>query len=88
MRCKVGDLAVIIGGCNAGALVDVVRWEAQVEAWQVRPLRMPALIYRDDGKTTHALSGRPIFALDINMRPIRDQDGEDEMIRIATKEHA
>lgn len=70
MRCKVGDLAVIVRASypeNVGLFVAVVE---PVPDWT------PAGWFVDGG-------GPGNCCYDHDLRPIRDQPGEDEMIRIA-----
>lgn len=72
MRCKVGDLAILIGPRlpeNLGALVEVLRpWEREPNHWWVRSLSGP--LRRCDGK--RHLEGN---AADACLHPIRGNDG-------------
>jgi hypothetical protein len=83
MRCKVGDLAVIVqdpdcGNRDLGKLVEVLRRTPDsADEWECRSASGPLM---------HC--GREGFDIEIDipdgwLRPIRDNDGEDEMIRIA-----
>jgi hypothetical protein len=77
MRCKVGDLAVYVGDRLElhGRIVLVVApfdWERE-PAWHIDP-PLP-----DDN--IHA----PDAGVDAALRPLRANDGEDEMLRIAGK---
>jgi hypothetical protein len=77
MRCKVGDLAVYVGTFpqHLGRIVRVVSPRPWTEpAWWVDPpLPTPEA----------GLDGLSVY--DSGLRPIRDSDGEDEMLRIAGK---
>jgi hypothetical protein len=93
MRCRVGDLAFVVGAPispeNNGALVRIVRaapperfcllgvfWAASSEeSWIVETEGRPLATF------SHGhVASRPFLAR--FLRPIRDQDGEDEMLRI------
>lgn len=85
MNCKQGDLAVIVRSYagNEGKIVRCVRLS-------YAPCLLPggALIERCPLWETDAVllgcSGRSDeFVPDFQLRPIRDNDGEDEMLRIA-----
>jgi hypothetical protein len=69
MRCRVGDLAVIVRARKApkwlGKVVRVVRPFPGLDSWITEP--MPAGF---------------VSVFDHSLRPIRDQDGEDEMLRL------
>jgi hypothetical protein len=90
MNCKQGDLAVVVRSAsgNEGRIVRCIRTMGVVEwkgpgnvikgrgvAWLIDP-PLPAWHGRLDR-----------LALDACLRPIRDQDGEDEMLRIVGKPH-
>jgi len=84
MNCKPGDLAIYIGQHKVvfGVIVKCVRpmrwfdrfrpsYRIQLPAWRIcPPIMFP------DGRLSE-------FASDHCLRPIRDSDGTDEMIRIA-----
>lgn len=74
MNCKQGDLAIVIRSVrgNEGKIVRCVSPLKIIEAWTVEPDFNPEVL------------GIPTFP-DAWLRPIRDQDGEDEMLRIAGK---
>lgn len=78
MNCKPGDLAVIVRAFTAwehvGKIVRVVRLTRidGDECWKTDP-------------ELFTLDGRWIAWTDAHLRPIRDSDGEDEMLRIAGK---
>lgn len=76
MNCKKGDLAVYVGRdikC-LGMIVRCVRLFPFADAWMTDPA-----LPKDDG------SGPALGVWDKNLRPIRDNDGEDEILRIAGK---
>jgi hypothetical protein len=84
MRCKVGDLAVVCAPTPyAGHFVQCVALHGKVRSsidrgphWWVTPHNWdPGCSLRD---------GSFLFP-DSMLRPIRDNDGEDEMLRIAGK---
>ena len=97
LNCKAGDLAIVVKS-SSGNLGKVVRclclaskedllkagYRGNDAVWVVdRPLPW----MNRKGITIAQVP----FAPDANLRPIRDSDGEDEMIRIAglpLKEHA
>lgn len=92
MNCKPGDLAIFVKSSagNVGAIVEVIRplgyspvfdgatWSDGRFCWLVRSIGAP-------------LKSRlgPVYvespAPDDYLRPIRDTDGEDEMLRIVGK---
>lgn len=78
LRCKPGDLAVIVNGENEnlGRLVEVLRLH-ESGRWHIRAF----------GKV-RVRSGRLVIealAHDNRLRPLRDQDGTDEVLRIAQR---
>lgn len=76
MRCRPGDLAMYVGRHSAllGRVVEVCApREWHEPAWFISPpLHFP------DGKDPHS-------CLDRSLRPIRPNQGEDEILRIAGK---
>lgn len=96
MRCKPGDLAFIVGECllfpeNLGALVRVVSPAAPyacdpgVHYWVCEAVGRPL-------KYEEAVAGIPtgwtgyshsVDIADAHLRPIRGDQGEDEILRIA-----
>lgn len=81
MRCRQGDLAMIIKSYFdfEGNIVEVVRPAGCVfsvqegwlnDAWEVR--------FR--GSMKHPVTGRSLIARDGDLKPLRDQEGEDEML--------
>lgn len=88
MRCKVGDLAMVvksIGGRNLGKIVRCVRWDGQ--KWFSNPDGSRVLDHSwFMGESLTAWDGTQVAVVaDENLKPIRDEDGEDEMLRIAGK---
>lgn len=99
MNCKPGDLAVIVGGSRyAGMLVHVIEaapigsfllpdghaaTNDSTNSWVVKSLSGK---FWCPGQTGEFLRYADYgFVVDSKLRPIRDQDGEDEMIRIVGK---
>lgn len=70
LRCKPGDLAMIVGGADPSYFghVVLVEWQFDHDSWVVDPQPVGYVAVRDR-----------------NLRPIRPDDGEDEMLRIAGK---
>ena len=80
MRCKPGDLAVIVGTTEAGSflrgrVVEVLS-PAGGEFWNVR-------LQRDIYNPLNGDFGAEGEAWDGALRPIRDSDEEDEMLQLA-----
>lgn len=87
MNCKPGDMAVIVGGrdfqddCkhHIGKVVRVERMVSGIVfgelmiGWKAEPI------------LTETTTGGEVYWVDHHLRPIRDNDGEDEMLRIAGK---
>ena len=99
MNCKPGDLAVIVRAVihpeNIGAIVHVVRRVVAGEqvgqyvltgsggqSWFVSSRGRPLLWKLDSGETVYVAER---FIGDEFLRPIRDQDGEDETLTWAGK---
>jgi hypothetical protein len=82
MNCKQGDLAVIVRSMagNEGKLVEVLRQSVAYGPgwWTVRSMSGPCRnhlgVYSQEGQIE-----------DSRLRPLRDNDGEDEILRIAGK---
>ena len=81
MNCKPGDLAVIVRSMagNEGLIVEVIEHsELSPEYdWLIRAPRAIRWAFGDISDIGHAK--------DSCLRPIRDNDGEDEMLRIVGK---
>jgi hypothetical protein len=88
LNCKQGDLAVIVRSSagNEGKVVRCLRLVRQqrfecrltgfsevADSWET-----DTMMFGSDGR-------RDCFVADRNLRPIRDNPGEDEMLRIAGK---
>ena len=81
LNCKPGDLAVIVGGyptINMGAFVTIVELAQTLNGglWQIKSPSRPLI-----GPTGLLVE----LVDDYCLRPIRDTDGEDEILRIAGK---
>lgn len=87
MNCKPGDLAVIVNAqvlSNIGKILTVTRYERNVlmkdgsrmDGWRFEGPYLPGLF-----------GGRANIVEDDALRPIRDNDGEDEILRIAGYPH-
>jgi hypothetical protein len=84
MRCRVGDLAILVqdkSGYHEGAIVECVRLyegplqdSPNVPCWVTTPI-----LVDPDG-----IICRPC---DDDLRPLRPDEGEDEMLRIAGLPH-
>ena len=78
MNCKPGDLALCVGGDDPALIGRIFRITSacpvHINHWDTDP---PAYVYWCPGVA--ASLG------DSTLRPIRDNDGEDEMLRIAGK---
>lgn len=85
MNCKPGDLAVIVR-CraqeNLGRYVSVVDAGALPGSWLVRSAGGP-LMGAPLGNQRFFTPCAELNAWDSDLRPIRDNDGEDEILRIA-----
>ena len=83
LRCKPGDLAIYIGRRKEfiGKPIKILEFKLAPDGpgWLVDPPVYEN--YIDDFGTKR----RGDWQLDRNLRPIRDQDGEDEMLAIAGK---
>ena len=83
MNCKPGDLAIAVKSVagNEGKIMTCVRYIGEIKGfegkdhWEVDRL-LPA-----------RMGGEYPFCRDSYLRPIRPNDGEDEIIRIAGKPH-
>lgn len=76
MRCKQGDLAFVVSGKDAGAVVKCLQMIGEVGQ------------EKDVWETDKALAwnfGDFFMCPDSILRPIRDNDGQDEMLRIVGK---
>lgn len=80
MNCKQGDLAVIVNGRSAGSIrVCVERYDGPWQESEYCPgWRLDRPIVGSDGRLW-------FFRADMHMRPIRDNDGDDESLTWAGK---
>ena len=87
MRCKVGDLCIVVNShwpVNIGKLCVVtgvarsnwLDWEVEL----LSPMKGEAEITYD---VEWQVAGSKAMTRDKDLRPIRNQEGDDEMIRIA-----
>ena len=87
MRCKVGDLCVVVktyvSESNRGKLVKILRPSSMPDRdWVCET--MSEIIGKDEfGNIEIIVNGGRIRMFDHALRPIRDQEGDDEMIGIA-----
>ena len=92
MRCKVGDLCIVVNDierpANNGALVKIIKradfrdfWPFAAIDWEVEAL---TFLHCDDGSIANP-GDCDIGYRDIELRPIRDQDGQDETFTCAGK---
>ena len=81
MRCKPGDLAIIVKGANCGCPVRVVSLlDVEKEDWIIE-LGAPAKLFkRTGGYSKDAITGDKTCCYDKDMFPIRDNPGEDETL--------
>ena len=86
MRCRPGDLAVIVSGAeaNLGKLVNVIEQSSAYGTgwWFVTLCGGSAQGTYPDGTIAPAPGGS---IQDSRLRPLRDQDGTDEVLRIAQR---
>jgi hypothetical protein len=84
MNCKPGDLAVMIRSShplNVGRLFEVLdKYRCDPGEWRCR-----ALSRVTDTDCGPAKAGVVVWADDAGLRPIRPNEGEDEILRIAGK---
>lgn len=81
MNCKQGDLAIIVKSYagNEGKIVRCLRYVGKVEGWIGRDRwETDTQIIGEFGSVTNTVN-------DSYLRPIRDSDKEDEMLRIVGK---
>lgn len=93
LRCKVGDLVAFVGGHDSshcpwtreaialmcGRMTTIVSWDASEAQWRVDPPIVVTFRPNDMVEIESTLSA----ASDDSWQPIRDQPGEDEILRIA-----
>lgn len=89
MNCKPGDLAVFVKGPpeNIGIFARVIKCDWSDNTWTYcdasRPVQMWCNGAKDGAYSSTAEAGGNAWLEDRDIRPIRDSDGTDEMIRIA-----
>jgi hypothetical protein len=87
MNCKPGDLAMIVGGVqeNLGRLVRVIG-PVDVWGWEVEALQ-PLTVYTSPPGAAVGILGAGGHAgvSDHILRPLRDQDGDDQTFTWAGK---
>jgi hypothetical protein len=89
MNCRPGDLAVVVRACNAenlGGLVRVVG-PGMLFDWHIDPLFDLRHVVDPHTRAGIRPGGGRLYveADDVQLRPIRDQDGEDETLTWAGK---
>lgn len=79
MNCKQGDLALILRSA-AGNEGKIVRCVELAGAWSAHD--GDGMRWVTDPPVRGLLGERAYPVLDCNMRPIRDSDGDDEVLRL------
>lgn len=95
LNCRRGDIAIVVRGPSTGAVVSVVApWSGrsvlkqwlglELFKWQCETLS-PAFnaVRRFDGARIDLQPGQEVVSPDCILRPLRDQEGDDEMLHIA-----
>jgi hypothetical protein len=94
MRCSIGDLCIVVADrtnpANAGALVRVLAaadndYFDVDQDWEVEALTTLRYPTAPEPYLQTVLPGEIAGFLDRELRPLRDNDGEDEVLRIAGK---
>ena len=93
MNCKQGDLAVIVKSWagNEGKIVHCVRLATHLDIARVNFEKNMGAVWVVDTSLTTERGRQVSLALDCQIRPIRDNDGEDETLQwapVPTKETA
>lgn len=83
VNCKKGDLAVIVRSFsgNDGVLVTCLSCSVRISAYPDGDRRVP--VWRVDRQLMDYMGRFDNYVPDDQLRPIRDSDGADEMLRIA-----
>ncbi len=85
MNCKQGDLAIKVAGHGIGTIVRCVRYVGEPDVGARTPDRDCWLLDRPMtwywGGTSEPAGNYP-YASDSKLRPIRDNDNEDEIVSI------
>lgn len=80
LNCKPGDLAVVIKGRNAGKFCTCIRLATRDEAVALGYLQGQPM-WQTDTMLKDNLGGEDLLMFDHLLRPIRDNDGEDETLQ-------
>ena len=99
MNCKQDDLAIKVQSTEGawievGAVVKVISFQGEKVGLLANGRlghRGPRWLVEYNGSTVNPITGRNWTALDSQLRPIRDSDGEDETLQwapVPTKETA
>ncbi len=88
MRCKPGDLAVICGPTaepvNVGIFLRVTKCDPLDSTWQFNEATRPIQFYQGSDPigrfSSSSEAGGNAWIFDNDLRPIRDQPGEDETL--------
>lgn len=85
MNCKPGELAVFVSSYagNEGKIINVLRVASSAELDEANFTKKYGTVWhtKEDVRYENGLYGR--FALDFQLRPIRPDEGQDEILRIA-----
>jgi hypothetical protein len=83
LNCKQGDLAVIVRSCcgNEGKIVRCVALETDVFVWAKDGQMWKEPLWETE-PPVHGWDGTISPVADSTLRPIRDSDGQDEMLRL------
>lgn len=81
MNCKPGDLAIVVRSAagHEGVICRVIRFVGELPEWTGNDR------WETDHKHSGLFGGITNTFQDRCLRPLRDQPGEDEMLRIAGK---
>lgn len=90
MRCQAGDTCVVVANCPAeGALCRITRRASFIDRvfhnypdWECE-LMQGASLFTMTGFLNRRDAGHVFYANDRDLRPLRDDPGEDEMLRFA-----
>jgi len=85
MNCKQGELAIVVRSCagNHGVIVECVSLTHGIVRYMPDGTRREGPCWFI-GRGVRGWDGRVTqYIADENLRPLRDGDGEDEMLRIA-----
>lgn len=91
MRCKVGDLCVIVrsNNGNEGRLVEVVGTSPYGPGyWMCEAMSVATAVPFPGGQRKPVPAGHRASIMDYRLRPIRDKPGEDETLTWKERETA